>query len=51
MWLSRIRSSYGIDTNEALILMEASRLGVRSIVTMDGELLRARADFDILTWL
>jgi len=44
-------SHYGIDTNDALILMEASRLSVRSILTMDGDRLRARAKFDILAWL
>jgi predicted nucleic acid-binding protein len=49
--LLRVVSHYGLDTNDALILMDASRLGVRSIVTFDRAMLRARADFDILTWL
>lgn len=49
--LLHLVTHYGLDTSDALILMEASRLGVRSIVTMDGDMLRARADFDIYTWL
>ncbi len=41
---------YGLDTSDCLILMEAARLGVRSVVTMDRDLLRAQSDFDIYTW-
>jgi len=48
--LLHLVTHYGLDTNDALILMEASRLGVRSIVIINGDLLRARADFDIYTW-
>lgn len=49
--LLHVVSHYGVDTSDALILMEASRLGVRAIVTMDQDMQRARADFDIHTWL
>ncbi len=42
---------YGLDTSDTLIVMEASRLGVASIVTMDGDLQRALVDVDIYTWL
>lgn len=41
---------YGLDTNDALILMEASRLGISSIVTMDRDMQRALPDFDVYTW-
>jgi predicted nucleic acid-binding protein len=43
--------NYGLDTADAMILSEAERLGIRSIVTMDGDMQRASADFDIYTWI
>ena len=43
--------AYALDTSDAGILLEAERLGIDSIVTMDSDLLRARADFDIYTWI
>lgn len=43
--------TYSLDTQDAGILLEAERLGVRSIVTMDADLRRAQSDFDIYTWL
>lgn len=46
----RMIGRYALDTSDCLILMEAARLGVRSIVTMDRDLLRAHEDFDIYTW-
>lgn len=42
---------YGLDTSDATILMEASRVGIAAIVTMDRDLRRAVADFDVYTWL
>ena len=39
-----------LDTNDALILMEASRLGISAIVTMDRDMERALPDFDIYLW-
>lgn len=48
--LVRMIGRYGLDTSDCLILMEAARLGVRSVVTMDRDLLRAQSDFDIYTW-
>jgi predicted nucleic acid-binding protein len=42
---------YGLDTADAMILFEAERLGIGSIVTMDGDIQRASADFDIYTWI
>jgi predicted nucleic acid-binding protein len=42
---------YGLDTADAMILFEAERLGVESIVTVDGDIQRASADFDNYTWI
>jgi len=47
--LVRLIGRYGLDTNDALILMEASRLGISAIVTMDRDMHRALPDFDIYT--
>lgn len=43
--------TYGLDSSDALLLMEAQRCGVRDIVTLDADLQRARMDFTIYTWL
>ncbi len=43
--------TYGLDTHDAGILFEAERLGVDSIVSMDGDLQHATADFNIYTWI
>lgn len=43
--------AYGLDTSDALITLEANRLGIDAIVSMDRDLHRALADFDIYTWL
>lgn len=48
--LIRMIGRYGLDTSDCLILMEAARLAVRSIVTMGRDLLRAREDIDLYTW-
>lgn len=48
--LIRLIGRYGLDTNDALILMEANRLGISSVVTMDRDMQRAMPDFDIYTW-
>jgi predicted nucleic acid-binding protein len=48
--LVRLIGRYGLDTNDALILMEASRLGISAIVTMDRDMHRALPDFDVYTW-
>jgi predicted nucleic acid-binding protein len=42
---------YGLDASDTLITMEASRLGVDAIVTMDRDMERALVDFDVYTWL
>jgi predicted nucleic acid-binding protein len=49
--LVRLIGRYGLDTNDAAILMEANRLGIYDIVTMDEDLRRARMDFNVYTWL
>ncbi|MBA2277795.1 MAG: hypothetical protein H0W06_08525 [Chloroflexia bacterium] len=42
---------YGLDTSDATILMEATRIGVHSLVSFDRDMRRAVANFDIYTWL
>jgi len=43
--------TYGLDSNDATLLMEAQRYGVTAIASLDVDLLRAQADFNIYTWL
>lgn len=49
--LVRIVARYGLDSGDASILLEAQRVGVTDIVTLDADLRRAQADFTIYTWL
>ena len=49
--LVHLVGTYGLDSNDAAILMEARRSGVTAIVSLDADMRRARADFDIYTWL
>lgn len=49
--LVHLIGKYGLDSNDAVILMEAQRCGVTEIVTFDRDLLRAQADFTVYTWL
>ncbi len=42
---------YGMDTNDIVITMEASSLGIDAIVSMDRDMQRASLDFDVYTWL
>lgn len=49
--LVRYIKKYRLDTTDAAILIEARGAGINSIVTMDGDLKRARSDFHIYTWL
>lgn len=41
---------YGLDSSDAMITIEASRLGIGAIVSMDRDMQRAIVDFDIYTW-
>jgi predicted nucleic acid-binding protein len=43
--------SYALDTGDVELLIEAQRLGIDAIATMDGDFQRAAADFDIYTWI
>lgn len=49
--LVHLVGTYGLDSNDALILMEARRSGINDVVTLDADLRRAQADFNIYTWL
>jgi len=49
--LVHLVGTYGLDSGDAVILMEARRYGVIDIVSLDVDFQRARADFDIYTWL
>jgi predicted nucleic acid-binding protein len=42
---------YGLDTSDTMIVLEAERLGLDGIVTMDRDMRRAVVDFDIFTWI
>lgn len=41
---------YELDSSDAAIVIEAQRAGIRSLVTSDRDLWRARSDLDIYTW-
>ncbi len=49
--LLRFVGRYQLDTGDAAILLEAQRAGVFNIATMDADLQRAQANFDVYTWL
>ena len=49
--LVRIVARSGLDSGDAAILLEARRVGVTAIVTLDADLRRAQADFTSYTWL
>lgn len=49
--LIHLVGTYGLDSSDALILMEAQRFGVTDIVTLDADMRRAQADFTVYTWL
>jgi predicted nucleic acid-binding protein len=42
---------FGLDTSDATILMESTRVGITDIVTFDQDMQRALDAFDIYTWL
>jgi len=42
---------FGLDSSDAAILCEAARAGIFAIATLDRDLRRAAADFDVYTWL
>jgi predicted nucleic acid-binding protein len=41
---------YGLDASDTLITLEASRLGINAIVSMDRDMQRALVEIDIYTW-
>jgi hypothetical protein len=42
---------YGLDSSDASLLLEARKVSVFSIATLDPDLRRSAVDFDIYTWL
>jgi predicted nucleic acid-binding protein len=48
--LVRYITRYRLDTTDSLILMEANRLGISAIITMDRDMERALPDFDVYLW-
>lgn len=49
--LIHLVGTYGLDSNDAAILMEAQRCGVMDIATLDVDMQRAQQDFNIYTWI
>jgi predicted nucleic acid-binding protein len=49
--LVAVMCRYGLDSTDALMLMEAQRTPALDIATLDMDLFRAQADFTIYTWL
>jgi len=49
--LVRVIGRYGLDSSDASLLLEAQQAGVFSVVTLDPDLTRSAADFDVYTWL
>jgi hypothetical protein len=50
-YLITLCCDFGLNVGDARVLIEAQRLGIGSIATMDGDMQRASANFDIYTWL
>lgn len=42
---------FGLDSSDAMILLEAARAGIPGVVSFDRDMRRAVSDFDIYTWL
>jgi predicted nucleic acid-binding protein len=49
--LVRLIERYGLDSNDAALLLDAKQAGVLSVATLDPDLTRSAADFDVYTWL
>lgn len=48
--LIHVMCEYGLDSGDALMLMEAQRVPVLDIASLDADLMRAQRDFTIYTW-
>lgn len=42
---------HGLDSTDAMILIEARRASVAAVATFDVDLIQAQTDYDIYTWL
>lgn len=49
--LLQISKRFGLDSNDARILLEAQSLGIPHIVSLDRDMQRAAPDFTVYTWL
>jgi predicted nucleic acid-binding protein len=49
--LVELVGTYGLDSSDAAILVEARRYGLTDIVTLDVDMQRAQIDFNIYTWI
>ena len=48
--LVHLIGDYGLDSSDAALLLEAHRLGVTDIVSLDADMQRAQAGFTVYTW-
>lgn len=48
--LVHLAGRYGLDSNDASILLEALRYGYTDLITLDTDMQRAQSDFTIYTW-
>jgi predicted nucleic acid-binding protein len=49
--LVRVIGRYGLDSSDAALLLEARQAGIFTVATLDPDLTRSAADFDVYTWL
>jgi predicted nucleic acid-binding protein len=49
--LPNVMCRHGLDSTDAMILIEARRASIAAIATFDGDLIQARTEYDIHTWL
>lgn len=48
--LVHLTGRFGLDSNDASILLEALRYGYTDLITLDADMQRAQSDFTIYTW-
>lgn len=50
MAVIRLMERYELDSADAATLLEAQRAGINAVASLDGDWVRASADFDVHTW-